>query len=284
MTLQGEPAGTPGAVIIEPPAAVRFPDLGECVRRRQVLNFLVRKSLTLRYKQTVLGLFWVVLKPLLLMLVYNFVFSTILDRTSPRDDIPFPVFLFSGIVAWQYFSTTVSECVNSVSRDRELMKKVYFPRLFLPLVPIVTHFVDFLASFAILLVLMAGYGIAPGPELVALPVFVAVLVVFAAGAGVWLAPLNVKYRDVQYAVPFLLQIGFFLTPIIYSIDRVDEDWRWLYALNPLAGVIEGFRWSVIGGDAPGTAPVVVSTLTAIAVFATGLLAFGSQERDFVAEA
>lgn len=283
MTIVRERAAA-DTIAIEPPPALRFPDLREVYRFRQMFWLLITKSLSLRYKQTVLGAGWVVIKPLLMMLVYVLVFGTILERTSGMEGVPFSVFLFSAIIAWQFFSTTATECVSSVSRDREFMKKVYFPRLILPLVPVATHFVDLLASFVILVVLMAAYGIVPGLELLALPGFLLMLILFSIGAGLWLAPLNVRYRDVQYAVPFFLQLGFFMSPIIYSVQQLEASWRGLYHLNPLAGVIEGFRWSILGGDPPSALGLGVSVAVGLVVLVTGLLHFGSRERDFVAEA
>jgi lipopolysaccharide transport system permease protein len=271
-------------VAIEPPPALRFPNLREVYRYREMLWLLIAKSLSLRYKQTVLGVGWVVLKPLLMMLVYVLVFGTFLNRGSGMEGVPFPVFLFSAIIAWQFFSTTATECVSSVSRDREFMKKVYFPRIILPLVPIATHFVDLVASFAILVALMAAYGIAPGIELLTLPAFLLLLVLFSTGAALWLAPMNVRYRDIQYAVPFFIQLGFFMSPIVYSVQQLEASWRGIYHLNPLAGVIEGFRWSILGGQAPSLAGLGVSLAVGVVVLVTGLLHFGSRERDFVAEA
>lgn len=275
----GPPIRVAPVTVIAPPARLRFPDLAEAVRYRHVLGFLVRKSLTLRYKETAIGAGWVVLQPLAMMLLLTFVFERVLSRGSDLE-MPFSVFLFSALTAWQFFSTTVNSCSFSIQRERALMQKVYLPKILLPLVPVTTHLVDLGVSFVLLMMLMAFHGIAPGWTLLVLPVFVVMLLAFAAGAGVWVASLQVRYRDVPFAIPFLLQLGFFTSPILYSVDQLDERWGWIYHLNPLSSVMEGFRWSIAGGPAPGLAPVAISATVAIAILVSGLFYLGSNESDF----
>lgn len=272
---------TASVSVIEPPAPTRFPDLHELITHREVLYFLVRKGLTLRYKQTVIGVLWVLLQPLSMMLVFTLFFGEILGLDS--NGLPFPVFVYPALVAWQYFSGIVNESIGSVARERELMKKIYVPKLIFPLVPVMTHVIDLVVSLALLVVLMVIYQVGPRVEMLALPLFFAVLLVLSTGVAVWLSALNVTYRDVPYAVPFVLQLLFFMSPVFYSINVLEARWRSVYDFNPLSSVIEGFRWSLVGGTEPSWG-LAVSAAFALIVLVTGLWYFGSHEAEFVSRA
>ena len=244
---------------------------------RELLYFLVWRDVRVRYKQTALGIAWAVLQPLLTMLVFSLFFGRLARMES--DGVPYPVFNLAGLVPWTFFVFGLTEAANSVVGNRNLITKVYFPRVAVPLAPVLAGLVDFAIAFVLLLAVMGWYGIVPGVQALLILPLVLLAFVTAAGAGLWLAALNVQYRDVRYVLPFLTQLWLFATPVVYPSSLVPESWRALYGLNPMVGVVDGFRWSLLGTGAPG-GTIAASTIAALALAAGGALYFRRMERGF----
>ena len=274
----GVDADAEAPTIIDPDGGGGWLRLRELWDARELVGFLVWRDIKLRYKQTALGAAWAVLQPLLTMIVFSVFFGRLAG--VPSDGVPYPVFSFAALVPWTLFAFGLAQATNSVVGSQRLITKVYFPRLVIPLAAVLSGLVDFALSFAVLLVLMFAFGITPTANVIWLPFFVALTFMSALGVGLWLSALNVQYRDVRYAVPFLTQLWFFATPIAYPGSLLDEPWRTLYGLNPMAGVVEGFRWALIGtGQAP-SAMLAVSVAATIVVLIGGALYFQRMERTF----
>jgi lipopolysaccharide transport system permease protein len=253
-------------------------NLRELAAAHELLYFLVLRSLKLRYKQTVLGGAWAVLQPLLTMAVFTVVFGRLARLGS--DGLPYPVFAFLALVPWTYFANALTQAGNSLVEQQQLLTKVYFPRLLLPLAAIIAGLVDLAIAFVMLLVLLGWYHIAPSPRILVLPAFVLLAAASALAPGLWLAALNVRYRDVRHVIPFLVQIWLFVTPVAYSSRLVPERWRPLYGLNPMAGVVDGFRWAV-APNATVPPPTLGASILAVSVFLMlGLYFFRRMERSF----
>ena len=265
-------------VVVEPTRG--FPSVRprELWAFRELLYFLTWRDIKVRYKQTLLGVAWAVLQPVLAMILFTIVFGHVAKISS--SGIPYPIFSYSALVAWYFFSTSAQSASNSLVGNVQLVTKVYFPRIFVVASPVLGAAVDFALAFLILVGLMAYYGIAPSIGVVALPAFVLLAAATATGLGAWLAALNVKYRDVRFVVPFLVQLWLFATPIVYSIDRLHEPWRTLFGLNPMVGVVLGFRWALAGGAAPSGLLVLISAASGLAVLVAGVLYFGRTEKTF----
>lgn len=253
-------------------------ELGEVWRYRELLYFLVWRDLKVRYRQTVLGAVWAVLQPFVTMVVFSVVFGRLAG--VPSDGVPYPVFAFAALVPWTFFATGIAQSANSLVGSQSLLKRVYFPRLVIPIAAVAVGLVDLAIAGVVLLGLMLVFGIAPSLTLLwALPLLVLAFAT-ALGVGLWLSALNVRFRDVRYIVPFLVQVWLFATPVAYPASLVDEPWRTLYALNPMVGVVEGFRWALLGTDtAPGPL-VVVSGLVAVVVLVSGAVYFRRAEGRF----
>jgi lipopolysaccharide transport system permease protein len=245
---------------------------------RELLYFLTWRDVKVRYKQTVLGVAWAMLQPVLAMILFTIVFGHVAKISS--SGIPYPIFAYSALVPWYFFATSAQSASNSLVGNTQLVTKVYFPRIFVVASPVLGAAVDFALAFLILVGLMVYYGIAPSIGVVALPGFFLLAAATATGLGAWLAALNVKYRDVRFVVPFLLQLLLFATPIVYSIDALRELWRTLFGMNPMAGVVLGFRWALAGGAAPPGLTVLVSAFSGLAVLVAGLLYFARTEKTF----
>ncbi len=243
------PSG-PATMRIEPPHGWLELRLHEVWQYRELLYFFVWRDVKVRYKQTVIGIAWVVLQPLMTMGVFTLFFGRL--AKLPSDGLPYPVFYFAALVPWTYFSSALQSCTSVVVENQHVITKVYFPRLILPLSAVVSGLVDFAIGFVVLLVVTAIYGIRPTLAALWLPVLLLLTVLTALGVGLWMSALNALYRDVRYVVPFLVQFWMFASPVAYSSTLVPQRWRWLYGLNPMAGVIDGFRWAITGrGHAPG---------------------------------
>lgn len=253
-------------------------DLRDLWAYRELLVFFVWRDVTVRYKQTVLGLAWAIIQPVFVMVVFSVFFGHL--ARIPSDGVPYPVFAYSGLVPWMYFSNALSSASNSLVQQERMITKVYFPRLVLPLSATLAGLVDFAIAFSVLLGLMFYYGIVPTIAIVSLPLFVLLAAATAWSASLWLSALNVQYRDVRHAISFVIQFWLFATPIAYPTSLVPERWRALYGLNPMAGVVEGFRWALLGtGQAPG--PLLgVSLLSVAALMVGGLFFFKRLERTF----
>ncbi len=269
-------------IVIEPKRGLAALKLGDVWEYRELLYFLVWRDVKVRYKQTVLGVLWVVLQPLISMAIFTVLFGVLLK--VPTGDAPYPVFAYAGLLPWSYFSSALTRSSASVVGSAHLISKVYFPRLIIPLAAVLACLVDFAVSFVVLLVVMLFYGILPTAAVLVLPALVLLAMITALGFGVWLSALNVRYRDVGYLVPFLVQIWMYLTPVVYGSSIVPERFRFLLSLNPMTGVVEGFRWALLGqsfGDGHFSLPLLaISTGIAVLVLVSGAFYYRTTERDF----
>ncbi len=262
-------------VRIEPPRGWFDLHLHEVWQYRELLFLFVWRNLKIRYAQTVVGVAWVVIQPLMTMGIFTIFFGRL--AKLPSDGLPYPVFYFAALVPWTYFSTALQNCTTIVVENQNVITKVYFPRLILPLTAVISNLVDFGIGFCVLLIVTFFYGIRPGPAAVWLPVLLVLAVLTALGVGLWMSALNALYRDVRYVIPFVVQFWMFASPVAYPSSLVPERWRWLYGLNPLTGVIDGFRWALTGrGVAPGTF-MLASAAAVIVVLIGGLLFFQRME-------
>ena len=253
-------------------------ELSELWEYRELLYFLVWRDIKVRYKQTALGAAWAVMQPLFMMLVFSLFFGRL--AKVPSDGIPYPVFTFCALIPWQLFANALTESSNSLIGNQNLITKVYFARLVIPIAAVLSGLVDFLIAFAILIGMMLFYGIVPGLAILALPGFILLAVLTALAVGLWLSALNVQYRDVRYTMNFLVQFWLFATPVAYPSSIVPENWRALYGLNPMAGVVEGFRWALLGKSSPPSALLFVSTAVVLVLLVGGLYYFRRMEQEF----
>ncbi|MFI5323992.1 MAG: ABC transporter permease, partial [Thermodesulfobacteriota bacterium] len=240
--------------------------------------FLVWRDLKVRYKQTALGVVWVVIQPLMTMVVFTIFFGNL--AKVPSDGLPYPVFSFTALLPWQLFANALNNSSNSLVNNRDLITKLYFPRLIVPLASIIAGLVDFFIAFLVLIVMIIYYGIVPTTAVFTLPLFILLIIATSTAVSLWLSALNVQYRDVRYTIPFLTQFWLFLTPIAYPSNLVPEKWRLLYGLNPMAGVVEGFRWALLGTTNVNWTMITVSILIVIVLFVGGLVYFKRMERTF----
>ena len=253
-------------------------DFRELWHYRELLYFLIWRDVKVRYKQTVLGAAWAVLQPLSLMLVFSLFFGKL--AKIPSDGIPYPLFTFCALLPWQLFANSLTESSNSLVGNQHLITKIYFPRLVIPISAVLAGLVDFAIAFIILLGLMFYYGVTPGWAVITLPGFVLLTIISALGVGLWLSALNVKYRDVRYTIGFMVQFWLFATPVAYSSNLIPEKWRIVYGLNPMAGVVEGFRWALLGNARPSGQMLWVSIAVVAVVFVGGLYYFRRMEQEF----
>jgi lipopolysaccharide transport system permease protein len=278
------------SLVVDPSAAARLPTvrirpstgwvplrLHDLWEYRELLYFLTWRDVKVRYKQTVLGAAWAIIQPVGTMLVFSLFFGQLVK--VPSDGVPYPIFSYAALLPWQYFQQALTQASNSLVGSSNLVSKVYFPRLVVPLASVLAGVVDFAIAFTLLFFMMAYYGIAPTSAVVLLPVFFLLAMVTALGVGLWLSALNVAYRDVRYVVPFLVQFWLFATPVAYSSKLLDEPWRTVYGLNPMVGVVEGFRWALLGTAPPGPM-LVVSAVVAAVMLVTGAAYFKRVERTF----
>ncbi len=271
------PAAT---VRIEPPSGWLELRLGEVWAYRELLYFLVWRDVKIRYKQTAIGVLWVILQPLLTMLVFTLFFGKL--AKLPSQGLPYPVFYFCALVPWTYFSTALLTATNVVVENQRLITKVYFPRLILPFSAVLSGLVDFCIGFVVLVIFTLAYHFRPGYPALLLPVFLLLAVLTALGVGLWLSALNALYRDVKYVIPFVAQFWMLASPVAYPSSLVPERWRWLYGLNPMAGAIDGFRWALTGhGQPPGSA--MMASAGAVAVVLLGGLLFFQRMEGAVAD-
>ncbi len=263
---------------IEPPRGWASIGLRELWEYRELLYFLTWRDIKVRYKQTALGAAWAIIQPLFMMLVFSLFFGRL--AKVPSDGVPYPIFTFCALLPWQLFAHALTESSNSLVGNQNLITKVYFPRLVVPIAAVLGGLVDFLVAFVLLLLMMLYYGIVPGWTIVTLPAFLLLAVMTALGVGLWLSALNVKYRDVRYTIAFIVQFWLFATPVAYPSSIVPPKWRALYGLNPMAGVVEGFRWALLGKQhAPG-AMLWVSVAVVLVILVGGLFYFRRMEDTF----
>jgi len=267
----------PLPTILRPSSGWPALHLQELWAYRELLYFLIWRDVKVRYKQTVLGVAWAVLQPLMATLVFSVFFGRLAGIAS--DGVPYPVFNLAGLVPWGFFAFGLNEAANSVVGSRQLITKVYFPRLAIPLATVLVGLVDLAVGFLLLLTVMTWYGITPGVRVFMVLPFVLLAFTASLGAGLWLAALNVRYRDVRYVLPFLTQMWLFATPIVYPSSLVPAAWRTVHGLNPMVGVVDGFRWALFGAHARSSS-IVMSTVVALALAAGGAFYFRRTERAF----
>lgn len=248
-------------------------------RYRELFFFLAWRDILVRYKQTVIGIVWALGRPLITMLVFTFVFSKL--AKLPSEGVPYPILVFAALLPWQFFASAFSGAGDSLISNAGMISKVYFPRLVIPASALIVSFVDFLISCVILIGLMAWYGFTPNLRMLTLPLFIFVAFAAAMGAGLWIAALNVKYRDFRIIVPFVVQFGLYVSPVGFSSNIVPEQWRLLYSINPLVGVIDGFRWAILGGNTQLYWPGFLLSLSLVLVIlVTGIIYFRKTEKTF----
>jgi len=249
-------------------------------RYRELFRVLAWRDLSVRYKQTVIGVLWALIRPLLTMLVFTVIFGQI-ARLPSDGTAPYPLMVLAGILPWTFFSTGLSEASNSLINNANLISKVYFPRLIVPTATVVVALVDFLISFSILVLMMAWYQFLPGWQILVLPIFVVLAFFASVGPALWITALNVKYRDFRYVIPFIVQFGLYVSPVGFSSSVVPEQWRLLYSLNPMVGVIDGFRWCILGGQSGLYAPGLAMSIGVTAFFLWfGIRRFRAMEKSF----
>ncbi|MFA6129478.1 MAG: ABC transporter permease [Candidatus Omnitrophota bacterium] len=249
-------------------------------RYRELFIILALRDISVRYKQTIIGVLWAVLRPFLTMIVFTVVFGK-LAKLPSDGNAPYALLVFAAVLPWTFFSSALGEASNSLVGNSNLISKVYFPRLIIPTATVVTAFVDFILSFIILLGMMLYYRFMPSWNLLWLPVFIILALLASLGPGLWITALNVKYRDFRYVIPFVVQIGLYISPVGFSSSMVPEKWRLLYSLNPMVGVIDGFRWCILGGASPIYWPgFIVSIIILVFFFWLGISSFRKMEKYF----
>jgi lipopolysaccharide transport system permease protein len=264
--------------VIRPARGVFHLDFGELWAYRELWAFLIWRDIKVRYKQTAIGGAWALLQPLTAMLIFTVVFGRF--AKIPSNGVAYPVFVYAGLLPWQYFASSLTGSSTSLVGSSNLITKVYFPRLLIPFSAVAVPIIDFLLAMTILIGLMIYYSITPTINVVVLPVFLLLALGTALGAGLWLSALNVRYRDIPFVLPFLMQIWMYASPVVYPIQLVPEKWQWAFALNPMTGVIEGFRWALLGQKAPSMTVLALSAAVAVVFAITGIIYFRRSERRF----
>jgi lipopolysaccharide transport system permease protein len=265
-------------IVIEPAKKWAVPDLREVWRARELLFFLTWREIKVRYQQTILGAAWALLQPALTMLMFTLFFGRLAHM--PSEGVPYSLFAFSGLAPWTYFANGLSQASNSLVASQNLVTKVYFPRIVIPLSTVLSGLIDFVLAFLLLLVLMLFNGVTPGAHALFVPLFLLLAVITCLGVGLWTSALNVRFRDIRYVIPFLVQIWMFGTPIAYPSTLVPLKWRTLYGMNPMVSVIEGFRWSLLGTTAVSGGMIAVSASVACLLLISGAFYFRHAESTF----
>jgi lipopolysaccharide transport system permease protein len=271
-------AGAKARLRIQPSSGWGSLNLGELWAHRELVYFLTWRDIKVRYKQTALGAIWAILQPLMTMAVFALFFGRL--ARLPSDGVPYPLFAFTALVPWMFFSNGLTQASNSLVHNANLLTKVYFPRLAIPISTVIAGTLDFVLSFVVLLALVLYYGVTPTANVVWLPLFAVLALITSLGVGLWAAAINVQFRDVRYTIPFLTQFWMFATPVAYPSSLLPEPWRTVFGINPMVGVVEGFRWSLVGAQtAPG--PIVaLSSLVAVTLLVSGAYYFRRMERTF----
>jgi lipopolysaccharide transport system permease protein len=264
-------------LMIRPPRKWVPVDLHEIWNYRELLLSFTMRDIRIRYKQTALGFLWAVIQPLFMMLIFSIIFGNL--AKIPSNGIPYPLFSFAALLPWMLFSEGLARSTLSLVENANIMTKVYFPRLIMPISGILSPLIDFIVSLSILALIMAFYGIVPTPNVVFLPLFVLLALATSLSIGIWLSALNVKYRDFQYTVPFIIQIWMYASPVVYPASMIPEAIRPLYGLNPMAGVIEGFRWALLGSEIPGPM-IFISVCVVITLLISGMFYFRKMEQYY----
>ncbi len=273
-------ASRPGqpTVVIEPRKSLFHLELGVVWQYRELLYFLVWREIKVRYKQTAIGIAWAIIQPLAAMAIFTLVFGYF--ARIPSDGLPYPIFAYAALLPWTYFAQALSGCGHSLVGDAGLLKKVYFPRLIIPIAAVARPLVDFFLSFLVFLAMMAWWRIPLTRAVLLLPFFLLLALFTALAVGLWLSALNVRYRDVGHTLPFLVQLWMFASPVVYPMSLVPEAWRWLYGLNPMVSVIDGFRWALLGTKPPDLTVSAISAGAAVILLLGGIIFFRRLEPTF----
>jgi lipopolysaccharide transport system permease protein len=268
----------PETIRIRPSTGLAALNLGDLWLYRELILFMIWRDVKVRYKQTLLGAAWAVIQPVLTMLVFNFVFGTV--AKVPSEGLPYPIFSYTALLPWGLFTAALNTASRSLTTNQNMITKIYFPRLVLPLASVLGGLVDFAIAFLILIVMMVYYHVSPTGAVWTLPLFLILSLITALGVSLWLSAINVQYRDVNYVLPFLTQFWLFLTPVAYSAKIISAKWQAVYSLNPMAGVVNGFRWALLGTKTGPDLNMAVSIAISIIVLISGLFYFRSMERTF----
>jgi lipopolysaccharide transport system permease protein len=255
-----------------------WPKLRELWEYRELLYFFAWRDIKVRYKQTVMGALWAIIQPFFTMVIFSLFFGRLAN--VPSDGVPYPVFSFTALVPWTFFANALAQASNSLVSNANMIKKIYFPRLALPIATVLAGVIDFAVAFIVLLGIMLFYGLVPTVNIIWLPFFALLALVTSLGVSLWLAVMNVQFRDVRYTVPFITQAWLFMTPIAYPSSLLPEPWRTLYGLNPMAGVVEGFRWALLGTDTAPGKMIIVSSMVALILLIGGAFYFRRMEESF----
>lgn len=271
----------PTTIYIKPSTGLTALNLSDLWVYRELVFFMIWRDLKVRYKQTLLGAAWAIIQPLMTMLVFNFIFNGGITKIDTDSNIPYPIFSYTALLPWGLFVTALNQASRSLTSNHNMITKVYFPRLILPVASVLAGLVDFAIAFVILIGLMFYYKVTPGWNVLwALPAFILLAIVTALGVALWLSAINVRYRDVNYALPFLTQFWFFITPVVYSASVISKRWQLVYSLNPMAGVVNGFRWALLSvGNGPDAA-LWISVGISVLILVSGLFYFRNMERSF----
>jgi homopolymeric O-antigen transport system permease protein len=265
--------------IIEATSGWRTLGLQELWKYRELLYFLTLRDIKVRYKQTILGAAWAVIQPFMTMIVFSIFFGSLAGM--PSDDIPYPIFAYTALVPWTFFANGLTNSSNGLITEAALLTKVYFPRLIIPISRVIAGLVDFVIAFAVLLLMMLFYGILPTINILFIPLFLAFTFITALGGGLWFSAMNVQFRDIRYVIPFAAQFLLFATPIAYPSSLIENELlRTLYGINPMVGVVEGFRWALLKGNTPPDATIIMSITVSVIIFITGLFYFKRVEKTF----
>ena len=262
----------------KPSTGWAWPKLRELWEYRELLFFFAWRDIKVRYKQTVLGALWAIIQPLFTMVIFSLFFGRL--AKVPSDGLPYPIFSYAALVPWTFFANALTQASNSLVLSANMIKKIYFPRLALPIATVLAGVIDFVLAFMVLLGMMLFYGLVPTINVLWLPLFLLLALVTSLGVSLWFSAMNVQFRDVRYTVPFLTQAWLFVTPIAYPSSLLSEPWRTLYGLNPMAGVVEGFRWAMLGTDTAPGPMTIVSAVVALTLFVSGAFYFRRMEQSF----
>lgn len=270
--------GAQRQVVIRPSKGLFDLEIGLVWRYRELLHTLMMRDIQVLYKQAALGAAWAIIQPVFAVVVFTIVFGNF--AKMPSDGIPYPIFAFAAVLPWTYFAEATRRASTGLVDDADLVRKVYFPRMIIPLAKVSAPLLDFAIAFCVLLIMMAFYGVMPSVKLLAIVPLILVAAALALAIGLWLGPINVRFRDVKHTVPFMLQIGMYASPIVYPLSQVPAEWKALYSLNPMVGVIEGFRWAVFDRGSPDFAALGIGIAVILALLAGGMIWFKNQERSF----
>jgi lipopolysaccharide transport system permease protein len=263
---------------IRPSAGWLDLDLGSLWRFRELMYYLVWREVKIRYKQAALGVAWAILQPLFTVLIFTAIFG--IFARFPSDGLPYPVFALAAVLPWTYFAEALRRSATGLVTDADLVRKIYFPRIIIPFAGASSPLLDFIFGLVVLLALMAWYGIVPGWSFLTLPLWLAETFCLALALGLWLGPINVRYRDVMHTLPFVIQVWMFATPIVYPLSMIPEKWRVLYSINPVVGIVEGFRWALLGTGRPDLTAVGIGIAVIVVVLFGGVIYFRKMERSF----